>query len=217
MEICATGSRLIIHGDSTNQERIPVGQCPRGADLRSEKRSEGMPLRCHLSPAECVTDHLCHVLGGRAKDDGQAKDDECRQWSAHCPAHDDRKRSLSITRGTSQRVVWHCQAGCDPTEVKRAMIAKGISPDCIPWDPRKGHPKGSPALSERDVIAEMERTIAGLRQTIAEIEQAVTSDDAKHPQRMRLLIAMAIWECDRHEAARKLGISWRTAYRVLPK
>jgi 5S rRNA maturation endonuclease (ribonuclease M5) len=35
-------------------------------------------------------------------------------FDVRCPAHDDRKASLSIATGKEQPVVLHCQAGCDP-------------------------------------------------------------------------------------------------------
>lgn len=35
-------------------------------------------------------------------------------FMARCPAHDDGKASLSVSRGKAQPVVFHCHAGCDP-------------------------------------------------------------------------------------------------------
>ena len=34
------------------------------------------------------------------------------QWSARCPAHDDRHASLSVSRGDDGRALVHCHAGC---------------------------------------------------------------------------------------------------------
>lgn len=36
---------------------------------------------------------------------------------AQCPAHEDRQASLSVKRGTDDRVLLHCHAGCDPAEI----------------------------------------------------------------------------------------------------
>ena len=38
-------------------------------------------------------------------------------WSARCPAHEDRRASLSITQGDNGGAVLHCHAGCEPAAV----------------------------------------------------------------------------------------------------
>lgn len=42
-------------------------------------------------------------------------------WSARCPAHRDDRASLSIGEGRDGRVLIHCFAGCDVTEVVDAI------------------------------------------------------------------------------------------------
>lgn len=42
-----------------------------------------------------------------------------------CPAHDDRTPSLSVRAGT-RRVLFHCFAGCDASDVLRALAAAGL-------------------------------------------------------------------------------------------
>jgi len=42
-------------------------------------------------------------------------------WRAQCPAHDDRRGSLSISPGDNGGVVLHCHAGCDPGAVVAAL------------------------------------------------------------------------------------------------
>lgn len=37
-----------------------------------------------------------------------------------CPAHDDSTASLTVAPGTSQPVVFHCHAGCDPEDIVRS-------------------------------------------------------------------------------------------------
>ena len=44
-----------------------------------------------------------------------------RQWTARCPAHDDRRPSLSIRELDDQRVLVHCHAGCGVQEVLEAV------------------------------------------------------------------------------------------------
>lgn len=43
------------------------------------------------------------------------------QWTARCPAHDDREPSLSVTTGTGGRVLLYCHAGCTFSEIRQAL------------------------------------------------------------------------------------------------
>ncbi len=43
------------------------------------------------------------------------------QWSARCPAHDDRRASLSVAAGDNGGVVLHCHVGCSPQAVCAAL------------------------------------------------------------------------------------------------
>lgn len=43
------------------------------------------------------------------------------QWTACCPAHDDRRPSLSIGLGDDDRVLLTCHSGCDPADVVEAL------------------------------------------------------------------------------------------------
>lgn len=45
-------------------------------------------------------------------------------YEARCPAHDDRRASLSIARGDDGRVLLHCHAGCTPVEICSALGLK---------------------------------------------------------------------------------------------
>lgn len=42
-------------------------------------------------------------------------------FTAHCPAHDDRRPSLSLAEGRNGRVLVHCFAGCTVEEICRAL------------------------------------------------------------------------------------------------
>lgn len=61
------------------------------------------------------------------------------QWTARCPAHDDRQNSLSVGEGRDGRVLLRCHAGCD---VDRIAAALGITKsDLFPDKPqREGRP-----------------------------------------------------------------------------
>ncbi len=43
----------------------------------------------------------------------------------HCPAHDDRTPSLSISDG-GRRILFHCWAGCDQQDVLAALRERGL-------------------------------------------------------------------------------------------
>jgi hypothetical protein len=46
------------------------------------------------------------------------------QWSARCPAHDDRNPSLSVAVGDDDRVLVHCHAGCKTEDILAALNLK---------------------------------------------------------------------------------------------
>jgi len=60
------------------------------------------------------------------------------QYSARCPAHDDRSASLSVGTGQDGRILLHCHAGCAPEAVAGALgLTLGeLSPrrEASPWD-----------------------------------------------------------------------------------
>lgn len=64
---------------------------------------------------------IARALGG-AKRSGS-------NWSCKCPAHEDNKASLSITQNFSGKLLVHCHAGCEPTNVISFLRAKGLWPD----------------------------------------------------------------------------------------
>lgn len=43
------------------------------------------------------------------------------QWSARCPAHDDKSPSLSIREADDGRLLLHCFGGCSPHDVVGAL------------------------------------------------------------------------------------------------
>jgi hypothetical protein len=48
------------------------------------------------------------------------------QWMARCPAHDDRKPSLSTRDTPDGKVLVHCHAGCEQTTVIAALRDRGL-------------------------------------------------------------------------------------------
>jgi hypothetical protein len=57
------------------------------------------------------------ALGGRKSSRG---------WIACCPAHDDRRPSLSICDGDDGKLLVHCHAGCGQEDVIAALRARGL-------------------------------------------------------------------------------------------
>lgn len=49
-----------------------------------------------------------------------------RYGTAHCPAHDDRLPSLSISNGNDGRLLLYCYAGCSFREIIQALIRIGL-------------------------------------------------------------------------------------------
>jgi putative DNA primase/helicase len=60
---------------------------------------------------------IAHALGGRKAGSG---------WTARCPAHDDRKPSLSLRDSDSGMVLVRCHAGCEQEQVIAALRMRGL-------------------------------------------------------------------------------------------
>jgi hypothetical protein len=75
-------------------------------------------------------------------------------WMTRCPAHDDRKPSLSIRDGDDGRVLARCHAGCEQERVIAALLSRSL------WQEMRdaqGRPSG-PFGCALDRIAREERT-----------------------------------------------------------
>lgn len=72
------------------------------------------------------TERILTALADRNLDPKQTG----KGWSARCPAHDDRRPSLSISEGDGGRALVHCHAGCDIGAICEAI---GLKPtDLMP-------------------------------------------------------------------------------------
>lgn len=70
-----------------------------------------------------------------------------RGWMARCPAHEDRRPSLSISQGEDGRVLMHCHAGCTPEAVTEAL---GLNlRDLMPPCPVSSNQTASPRSASR--------------------------------------------------------------------
>jgi hypothetical protein len=61
---------------------------------------------------------------------------------AHCPAHEDRTPSLSLTDIGDGLTLWHCHAGCSQADVRDALAARGLWPQ--PGDAGEPAPRAKP-------------------------------------------------------------------------
>ena len=66
-------------------------------------------------------------------------------WTARCPAHDDRKPSLSVGVGTDGRILVHCHAGCEIEAICRELEIE--QRDLFPATTDHGHsPRQEPSV-----------------------------------------------------------------------
>jgi hypothetical protein len=73
-------------------------------------------------------------------------------WSVRCPAHEDRRASLSISEGDSGGAVLHCHAGCEPAAVAAALglsLADLMPPRTAAADMSNANPHGKPRIVAR--------------------------------------------------------------------
>jgi putative DNA primase/helicase len=78
----------------------------------ADERTLAYPPKRTLRAAE-----IAHALGG-TKRTGNG-------WLAKCPAHEDRKASLSLRDG-EWRLLAFCFAGCDWPRIRDALTARGL-------------------------------------------------------------------------------------------
>jgi len=72
------------------------------------------------------------------------------QWQARCPAHDDRKPSLSVARGEDGRALVKCQAGCTTADV---LSAVGLTePDLFPQDGQQSRQNAPGRSNPRKIV-----------------------------------------------------------------
>lgn len=61
------------------------------------------------------------------------------RWMGRCPAHGDKRASLSVRAGDDGRILLHCFAGCEFTEIVAALDLRPeqlFPPSDRPWRPR---------------------------------------------------------------------------------
>jgi len=86
-------------------------------------------------------------------------------WTARCPAHDDRRPSLSLSEGDDGRALVRCHAGCETDAICAAVGLRIV--DLMPTAdtlPRPAKPNGKPAgktyPTARDAVAALDSVMA---------------------------------------------------------
>jgi putative DNA primase/helicase len=93
-------------------------------------------------------------------------------WTARCPAHDDRRASLSIGAGDDGRALVHCHAGCTPEAVASAL---GLAlADLMPADGGKTSrpvgPKPTSKVRKSRRVKDEQEVYATVHDAMAELE-----------------------------------------------
>src|SRR5579859_7376119 len=83
-------------------------------------------------------------------------------WLARCPAHEDRRASLSVSEGDDGRALLNCHAGCGAAAILSALgltLADLFPSKADPSPTRNGKPKaaGRTFATANDAVAELER------------------------------------------------------------
>lgn len=173
---------------------------------------------CHegLQQPECRRRHIITEL--RAAPNGR---------NFHCPvaAHADHHASFSINPGDVVRMVFSCKAGCDPGDIREALLGLGIHESCIGkyGSPRRNLPGAPmPRTADAATVADARRFQAVLKLP-ADLNgallhmciQAIADGDGNLPgDPLRLLPA----DCKEFVAlAQRAGVKRTYAYTIFAK
>ncbi len=93
-----------------------------------------------MTPVDRVLDALAAQTGRKPSRNGTG-------WRSRCPAHDDRKPSLSIGVGDNGKVLLHCHAGCATADILAALglTMRDLMPDNGAGPHRRGPSASRPA------------------------------------------------------------------------
>ena len=130
-----------------------------------ERKCQGS--RPGLGQKECYRLHVLPAVGPPGR------------GSYRCPNpdHPDRKPSFSINPGSFVRMVWNCEAGCDPAVIREALLVRGIHESCLGVlgtarrPPAPGMPSGL-VRADPATVAEAKR-MAAVRKLPADLPGAL--------------------------------------------
>lgn len=119
------------------------------------------------------------------------------RWYARCPAHEDRSPSLSV-RDAGDRVLIHCFAGCDPSDVLAAVGLAWRDLYTDPWECARLRPNEGAARYAKRTLAnvdplEIEREILRIAAADLRAGRRLRLEDEARVEvaRLRLLAAEA--------------------------
>lgn len=121
------------------------------------KRGRPVDNQCVGAPSQSTTQYRIDALLARLD---RVRPAGPNQWTARCPAHEDRSPSLSI-RDTGDRILIHCFAGCFAEDVLVAIGLKfaDLYPDenraareAFNGQKRRRHKPADPLDHERTVL-----------------------------------------------------------------
>ncbi|NQU26014.1 MAG: hypothetical protein HQ567_32405 [Candidatus Nealsonbacteria bacterium] len=99
---------------------------------------------------------------------------------ARCPAHDDRRPSLSINEGDDGRALLHCHAGCTVEAICKALglrVADLMPHGSVDTDTNRSHPKKTAIVSTP--TPKKARVFATANTAVAELEQQLGKRSAQ--------------------------------------
>lgn len=91
------------------------------------------------------------------------------QGVACCPAHDDRKPSLSLAEGADGRLLLHCHAGCAFTDIQAALRGRGLIAGSGTFQPVAKSCEAERRAAERAYKAKRSRLARSLWQEAAPV------------------------------------------------
>jgi putative DNA primase/helicase len=94
-----------------------------------------------------------------------------KEWAARCPAHEDKRPSLSISEGEGGRALVHCHAGCTPEEIVAALGMKLA--DLMPETPTTARPmpRATRKPTPKAPAPRTPATFATAAEAVAELER----------------------------------------------
>ncbi len=164
-------------------QRRPAGK----AGLRDHTHNTSNRPQLTASPAALL---LPRLHGMRKAGSG---------WIAHCPAHEDRSPSLSITEGDDGRLLLHCFAGCQVHDIL-AAVGLTVSDLFVRKDLRSMTPAERSLLRQAALIPRWRAALSVLgHEAHVMLETANILSDGyplteDEQTRMRVA-ALKVWDC----------------------
>ncbi len=112
-------------------------------------------------PVSVVLSALESLTGRKPRRNGSA-------WKGHCPAHDDKRPSLTVSEGDDGRALLHCHAGCTVEAIVKALglTLRDLMPTRVSPPPRPAARRASSGSGD----AGGQKTFKSAAEAVAELE-----------------------------------------------